>query len=111
MNAKRSGAFLAMALLGGCYQVGTLEGTQVETVKVDGRRFEVRIGQTDKPNQWRMVITRATMVIDPDPALESQRAQEVAKRFMERTCKGGPYEEILAGLQGGVNYRTLFRCT
>ena len=88
-----------------------LDGTQVETVKVDGRRFDVRVGQTDTPNQWRMVITRATMVIDPDPELEMQRAREVAQRFMERTCKGGPYEEILAGLQGGINYRTLFRCT
>jgi len=38
------------------------------------------------------------------------RAHEVAERYMKQTCKGRPYEEILAGLEGDVNYRTLFRC-
>ena len=103
-------AWLAALLVGGCYQVGSLEGSQVETVKVEGRRFDVRVAPTDNVDEWRMVITRATMVIDPDPELEMQRAREVAQRFMERTCKGRPHEEILAGLQGGVNYRTLFHC-
>jgi hypothetical protein len=102
---------LALPVLGGCYQKGSLEGTQVETVKVEGRRFEVRIASTGTPREYRMLIIRATLVINPDPELEMQRAREVAARYMKQTCKGGPYEEILAGLQGDINYRVLFRCT
>jgi hypothetical protein len=100
-------AFLALA---GCYQKGSLEGSQVETVKVEGRRFEVRIAPTGTPDEWRMLIIRATMVVSPDPELEMARAREVAARYEQQTCKGRPYEEILAGLQGDVNYRVLFRC-
>jgi hypothetical protein len=97
--------------LSGCYGVGTLDGTQKETVKVDGRRFDVRIAPTGTPNEYRMLIVRSTLVIDPDPDLEMQRGREVAERYMKQTCKGGPYQEILAGLEGGINYRTLFRCS
>jgi len=77
-------------------------------VKVEGRRFEVRVTRTDTPNEYRMLIIRATMVINADPELEMARAHEVADRYMKQTCKGGPYEEILAGLEGDVNYRTTF---
>ena len=65
---------------------------------------------TGTPNEYRMLIIRATMVINADPELEMARAREVAERYMKQTCKGGPYEVILAGLEGEVNYRTLFRC-
>lgn len=94
----------------GCYSKGTLDGTQVEQVKVDGRLFEVRIGSTGTPDEYRMLIVRATLVYNPDPELEQMRAREVSKRYMEQTCKGRPYEEILAGLQADINYRVLFRC-
>src|SRR5579871_1485535 len=105
-------ALLTTILLGlaGCYQMGSLDGTQVETVKVDGRRFDVRIAPTGNQDEWRMLIIRATMVIGPDPELEMQRAQEVAARYEKITCKGRPVEEVLAGLQGDINYRVLFRC-
>ena len=99
-----------LVALTGCYQMNGLEGSQVETVKVDGRRFEVRIAPTGNADEWRMSIVRATLVVGPDSELETQRAREVADRYEKITCKGRPYEEILAGLQGEINYRVLFRC-
>lgn len=104
-------AAVALLPLAGCYQVGSLEGSQVETVKVNGRRFEVRVAPTGNPNEWRMLIVRATLVVNPDQELEMARAREVAQRYEKQTCKGGPYQELLAGLQGDVNYRVLFKCT
>lgn len=96
--------------LGGCYQVGTLDGTQVERVKVEGRVFEVRIAPTGTPDEYRMLVVRGTLVINPDSELEMIRAREVSRRFMQQICKGRDYEEILAGLQADINYRVLFRC-
>jgi hypothetical protein len=101
---------LAALSAAGCYQKGALEGTRVEVVKVEGRRFEVRVGPTETPNEYRMLIIRATMVVNPDPELEMTRAQEVADRFMKQTCKGRAYEEIVSGVESDINYRTLFRC-
>jgi hypothetical protein len=103
-------ASIVALTLAGCAEKGSLERSQVEVVKVDGRRFEVRVAPTGTPNEYRMLIVRATLVIGPDPELEMARAREVAERYMKDTCKGGPYEVIIAGLQGDVNYRTLFRC-
>ena len=96
--------------LAGCYSKGTLDGTQVEQVKVEGRVFEVRIAPTGTPDEYRMLVIRGTMVINPDSELEMIRAREVSRRFMQQTCKGRDYEEILAGLQADINYRVLFRC-
>ena len=53
---------------------------------------------------------RGTLVVDADPELERMRAQNVAKPFMERTCKGRPYEQIIDKLQDEVNYYTVFTC-
>jgi len=101
---------LAMAsLLAGCYQVGSLPGTQVEPITVEGRKFEVRLTSTGAPNEWRMEINRATMVIGPDYETEGDRARAVAKRIMERTCKGRPYNQATEGMQG-INYYTVFTC-
>ena len=108
-KSTRSMAVIAV-MLAGCHQKDSLEGSQVEVVKVEGRRFEVRVAPTGTPSEYRMLIIRATMVVNPDPELEMARAREVAERYMKQTCNGGPYEEILSGLQGDVNYRTLFRC-
>ncbi len=111
IKPKAITAVMLLLALGGCYQVGSLEGSQVETVKVEGRKFEVRVAPTGNPNEWRMLIIRATLVINPDPELEMARAREVAQRYEKQTCKGGPYQEILAGLQGDINYRVVFKCT
>ena len=96
-------------LLAGCYQVGSLEGTQVEPITVEGRKFQVRLGRTGTPNEWRLEINRATIVVGPDYELEGDRAREVAKRIMERTCKGRPYSQEIDGMRG-VNYYTTFTC-
>lgn len=101
---------IAALSLAGCYQVGSLEGTQVEPITVEGRKFEVRLRRTDTaPNQWRMEINRATMVVGPDYELEGDRAREVAHRIMTRTCKGRPYNQLVEGMRG-INYTTVFTC-
>jgi hypothetical protein len=94
----------------GCYQKGSLEGSRAEVVKVEGRRFEVRVAPTGTPDEYRVLIIRATMVVNPDSELEMARAQEVADRYMKQTCKARAYQEIASGLEGTVNYRTIFRC-
>jgi hypothetical protein len=79
MTPRRLFPLVALSLLGGCYQVGSLQGTQVEPITVEGRKFEVRLRPTDvAPNQWRLEINRATIVVNPDLELESDRAREVA---------------------------------
>jgi hypothetical protein len=102
-------ALLALTALAGCYEKGSLEGSSVELVTVDARKFEVRVAPTGNPDEYRMLIVRATMVYDPDSESERSRAEEVARRMIPRTCKGRPYEELIATLSG-VNYRTVFRC-
>ena len=101
---------LAVAsLLAGCYQVGSLPGTEVEPITVEGRKFEVRLARTGNPNEWRLEINRATMVVGPDYETEGDRAREVAKRIMDRTCKGRPYNQAIDGMRG-INYYTTFTC-
>ncbi len=97
-------------MLAGCYEVGSLDGTQVELIRVDARQFQVRLRRTDiAPNQWRLEVNRATIVINPDMELESQRGREVARRIMDRTCRGRPYSQSVEGMRG-INYYTVFTC-
>ena len=96
--------------LGACGSKGTLENSREELVRVEGRQYEVRVAKTDMADTWRILIVRATLVISPDPELERMRAQNVAKPFMERTCKGRPYSQIMDKLQDDVNYYTVFTC-
>lgn len=112
LTLKRALILLGFASLSvaGCYQKSSLGGSQVEVVKVEGRRFEVRVTPTEIADEYRMLIIRATMVVNPDPEREMARAQEVAERYMKQTCKGRAYEEIVSGLEKGINYRTVFRC-
>jgi hypothetical protein len=97
------------ALLAGCYKVDSLEGTQAEPITVEGRKFTVRVGSTGTPNQYRLLVQRATMVIGPDYELESDRARNVAKIIMDRTCRGRPYSQAIEGMDG-INYKTVFSC-
>jgi hypothetical protein len=105
-----AGAAVGLLLAGCTFQSSSLEGTQVEPIKVDGRKFEVRLARTGAPNEWRMEINRATIVVGPDYELESDRATNVARRIMDRTCKGRPYTQSVDGMRG-VNYYTVFTCT
>ncbi|MBP6766208.1 MAG: hypothetical protein KA171_00395 [Reyranella sp.] len=104
------GGLPAVLLAAGCYDKSSLDRSQVELVRVDGRQFEVRLTSTGTPNEYRMLVIRATLVINPDPELESARAREVAERYMKQTCKGRPYQEEVSGVERDINFRTVFRC-
>ena len=79
----------------GCDQLrATLERSRVEYVRVDGRRFEVRVAPTDVEGEFRMLVVRATIVINPNPEAERGRAENVAKSFMERSCGGQSYKVL-----------------
>lgn len=99
----------AAALLAGCHDVASLEGTQAEPITVDGRKFTVRVRSTGTPDQYRLVVQRATMVVRPDAETESDRARDVAEIIMKRTCKGRPYSQAIEGMDG-INYKTVFTC-
>ncbi|MDP1752933.1 MAG: hypothetical protein Q8L22_26065 [Reyranella sp.] len=104
-------ALLAVVLaLGACNTKATLNDSQVETVKVDGRLFEVRIAPTDMADEYRMLVVRATLVINPDPEAERERGWTVAKQYMDRTCKGRRYQVLDNDLTDYVNLQTHFRC-
>lgn len=96
--------------LAACAEKASFDGTQTEMVTVDARKYEVRLGSTGTPNEYRMLIVRGTLVINADSELEAHRAQNVYPRFIERTCKGRPHQIVSEGLSGGVNYYVLFRC-
>ena len=106
----RNCTLVAALALAACSPKGTLENSREELVRVEGRQYEVRVAKSDMPNTWRLMIVRATIVFDADPEMELLRAQNVAKPFMERTCKGRPYQQIMDKVQGEVNYYTLFTC-
>lgn len=93
-----------------CAPKASLDDTRAEMVTVDGRKYEVRLGSTGTPNEYRMLIVRATLVINADSENEAERAQNVYPRFIERTCRGRPHQILSEGLSGEVNYYVLFRC-
>jgi hypothetical protein len=101
---------IALIALSACATKGSLDNSSVETVRVEGRLFEVRIAPTDAENEYRMMVVRATLVIEPDPERERERAWNVARPFMERTCKGRPYKVLENNLVDRVNFYTRFRC-
>lgn len=80
-------------------------------VTVEGRRFEVRIAPTGVSDEYRMLIVRATLVVNPDPELEYQRNWNVARQFMDRTCRGQPYKILDDTLVDSVNLQIRFACT
>jgi hypothetical protein len=100
----------ALAALTACNDKGTLDRTQVEYMRVDGRRFEVRVTPADDVGVYRLLVVRATLVIDPDPEAERSRGWNVARQVMDRTCKGRPYQVLEDNLVDNVNLYTRFRC-
>jgi hypothetical protein len=103
-------AALAALTLAACYDKGTLEGSRVEYVRVDGRRFEVRVAPADGEGESRMLVVRATIVINPNPEAERSRAENVAKPFMERSCRGQSYKVLEDLLIDNVTLSLRFRC-
>jgi hypothetical protein len=103
-------AALAVATLAACHDKGTLEGSRVEYVRVDGRRFEVRVAPADVEGEFSMLVVRATIVLDPNPEAERSRAENVAKPFMERSCRGQSYKVLENLLIDNVTLNLRFRC-
>jgi hypothetical protein len=107
---KGVAAVAAALVLAGCHDKGTLPGSRVETVRVEGRLFEVRVAPGDVEGEFRMLIVRATIVLNPDPERERSRALNVAGPFMTRSCRGGPYEVLAQRLIDNVTLDLRFRC-
>lgn len=110
MTAKGAAVCALLMLLSACAAKGTLNDSTVETVRVEGRLYEVRIAPTDIQNEYRMLIVRATLVIEPDPEREYARNWNVARQFMSRTCHGPSYKILEDRLADKVNLYTRFRC-
>ena len=88
---------------------GTLDRSRGETVRVEGRLYEVRVAPAEVEGEYRLLIVRGTIVINPDPQLESQRLWNVVQPFMQRTCKG-PFVVLENNLADNVNLYIRFRC-
>ena len=58
-------AVLAALILAACTTKGTLDRSEVETVKVDGQLYEVRVASTEVEGDYRLLLVRGTIVIDP----------------------------------------------
>lgn len=97
------------AQYGASPQKGTLDRSKVETVRVDGRLYEVRVASTEVEGEYQLLIVRATIVVDPDPRLESQRNWNVVQPFMQRTCKSH-FVVLENHLVDKVNLYIRFRC-
>jgi hypothetical protein len=88
---------------------GALDRSQVETVRVDGRLYEVRVAPADVEGEYRLLVVRGTIAVNPDPQFESQRLWNVVQPFMQRTCKG-PFVVLENNLADNVNLYIRFRC-
>ena len=88
---------------------GTLDRSQVETVRVDGRLYEVRVAPDAVEGEYRLLVVRGTVVVNPDPQRESERLWNVVQPFMQRTCKG-PFAVLENNLADKVNLYIRFRC-
>lgn len=102
-------AVVSLGLAACATSKGTLEGSRVETVRADGRLYEVRIAPAETAGEYRLLLVRATVVVDPDPRLESERNWNVVQPFLERTCKG-PFVVLDHQLADKVNLHIRFRC-
>jgi hypothetical protein len=107
---KAIALLLAVVALAACTTTkGTLDRSQVETVRVDGRLYEVRVAPAEVEGEYRLLVVRGTIVVNPDPQLESQRLWNVVQPFMQRTCKG-PFVVLENNLADNVNLNIRFRC-
>jgi hypothetical protein len=110
---KKISLLLALALsvgLTACHDKATLDQSQVEYMTVEGRKYEIRVASAGVPDEYRLLIVRATLVIDPDPEAERGRNQNVANKVMDRTCKGRPVRMLENNLVDELNLEIRFRC-
>ena len=108
---KTFASLLALALgLAACNDKGTLDQSQVQYVTLEGRKYEVRVSPADAANEYRLLVVRATLVIDPDASRERERNWNVARQIIRQTCKGGPSQTLEDNLVDNVNLYVRFRC-
>ncbi|MBV8187270.1 MAG: hypothetical protein JOY64_03410 [Alphaproteobacteria bacterium] len=110
MTPRAWAAAVAGLALAACVSKGSLEGSQVQIVRVEGRLYEVRVAKAEVEGEYRIMVVRATVVVDPDPQRESARNWNVVQPFMEQTCKG-PFVVLDQNLLDKVNLYVRFRCT
>lgn len=101
--------FVAALPLAACEDKATLDRSRVEVVTVDGRKFEVRTAAIG-PDEYRMLVVRATVVVNADAEREAQRNWNVARQSMDRTCKGRSYTVVEDRLEDEVNLFVRFKC-
>jgi hypothetical protein len=106
---KKLTLLLALALAA-CNDKATLDQSQVEYMTVEGRKYEIRVASAGVSDEYRLLIVRATLVINPDPEAERARNQNVANRVMDRTCKGRQVRTLANNLVDEVNLEIHFRC-
>ncbi len=94
----------------GCSDMGGLPASRVQTITVDGRRYEARLAPDATADEWRLHVVRATLVIDPDPEREAARGRSVAQKIIAETCKGRRHESLEDRLEDNVNLYVRFRC-
>ena len=105
------GATLFLALfVAACGGKGTLDDSSVRTMRVDERLYEIRVAPTGAAGEYRMLVVRATLVIDPDAEREYARNWVVARRVMTQTCQGKAYKVLEDRLTDKVNLYTRFQC-
>jgi hypothetical protein len=116
MSAATKGSWLhlpvvltALVLAACTTSKGALDRSQVETVRVDARVYEVRVAPAEVEGEYRLLVVRGTIAVNPDPQLESQRLWNVVQPFMQRTCKG-PFVVVENNLADKVNLYIRFRC-
>jgi hypothetical protein len=77
---------LAVFMVAACHDKGTLEGSQVEYVRAEGRRFEVRVAPAGVEGEFRMLVVRATIVLNPNAEAERSRAAPATTASPASTC-------------------------
>ncbi|TAJ85958.1 hypothetical protein [Reyranella sp.] len=101
---------LAIFGLAACNDKATLDNSRVRYITYEGRKFEVRVAATDVPNEYRLLVVRATLVVNPDPERERARDSAVAWEAIQQVCKGGNPQVLEHNLIDNVNFMTRFRC-
>jgi hypothetical protein len=116
MSAATEGSWLhlpvalaALVLAACATPKGALDRSQVETVRVDGRLYEVRVAPAEVEGEYWLLVVRGTIAVNPDPQLESQRLWNVVQPFMQRTCKGR-FVVLENNLADKINLYIRFRC-
>jgi hypothetical protein len=79
-------------------------------MRVEGRRFEVRVAPADVEGEFRVLVVCATLVLNPNAEAERSRAENVAKPFMTRSCGGQSYKVLEDLLIDNVTLSLRFRC-